>query len=257
MQYNLGENMSKSNDDYSLEWENDEVRVDVPFSVAGVGTTIVLESKFTGKKMLLDVGDGATQALFRSYSKSSAEDLTLIAISHGHFDHIGGLYSVLGFLRMLNRKTPLDILFPKDSSEVMEIIGAFRDSYTTTIPFDIRCHELRHGVGFDTDFFKIIGYTVEHFDSYVQITEIRFDPALGFRVSIGDTVIAYSGDTGMCSNLEDIVKDADLALIEATYHKPPQQEIRAHLSLEEAESLAKLAKNHLIIHQVPAWVRNL
>ena len=249
--------MTESTDDYSFDWENDEVRVDVPFSVAGVGTTIMLESKFTGKKMLLDVGDGATQALFRSYSKSSVEDLSLIAISHGHFDHIGGLYSVLGFLRMLNRETPLDILFPRDSSEVRNLIDAFHVSYSSTTPFAIRCHELMHGVEFDTDFFKIIGYTVEHFDSDVPITEIVYEPALGFRVTIGATVIAYTGDTGMCSNLRDIVRGADLALIEATYHKTPPQEIRAHLSLEEAKELAKQAKNHLIIHQVPAWVRDL
>ena len=249
--------MSESTDDYSFDWENDEVRVNVPFSVAGVGTTIMLESKFTGKKMMLDVGDGATQALFRSYSKTSVEDLGLIAISHGHFDHIGGLYSVLGFLRMLNRKTPLDILFPQDSSEVRNLIDAFHESYSSTTPFDIRCHELRHGMGFDTDFFKIIGYNVEHFDSDVSMTDIVYDPAFGFRVTIGSTIIAYTGDTGMCSNLRDIVQGADLALIESTYHETPQQEIRAHLSLEEAKELAKYAKNHLIIHQVPAWVRDL
>ena len=41
---------------HTAMWENDEVKVDVPYSVAGVGTTVIVTSKFTGKILLLDVG---------------------------------------------------------------------------------------------------------------------------------------------------------------------------------------------------------
>lgn len=246
--------MTRSLADYSYEWENDEVVVDVPFSVAGVGTTIIIESKFTGKKMLLDVGDGATQALLQKYSESSVEDLTLIAISHGHFDHMGGLYSLLGFLRMLHRKAPLDILYPEGCVEVPKIIDAFRVSFSSTIPFEIRCHELKSGVGFETDFFKLVGHKVEHFDSDVPMSKITMDPSLGYRVHIGGTIVAYTGDTGMFDGLRSIVEGADLALIEATYRTIRELSPRAHLSLDEAKKLGSFAKNHLIIHQVPDWV---
>ncbi len=247
--------MTSPKNEYASMWENDEVVVTVPFSVAGVGTTIVIESRFTGKKMLLDVGDGTTRDLFNQFSGSSVEDLTLIAISHGHFDHMGGLYSLLGFLRMLHRKSPLDIIMPQGSVEVLGIIESFREFHSSTIPFEIRCHELRSGVGFDTDFFKVTGFGVEHFDSDVPLDDIIWEPALGYRVTVGDTIVAYTGDSRMCANLERIVGDADLALIEATYRQTPESKTRAHLSREEAEQLAKLAKNHRIIHQVPEWVK--
>jgi ribonuclease BN (tRNA processing enzyme) len=86
------------------------------------------------------------------------------------------------------------------------------------------------------------------------MTEIVMDPSLGYRVDIGDTVVAYTGDTGMFDELKSIIQDADLALIEATYRKTPESTPRAHLSIDEAQKLAKFAKNHLIIHQVPDWV---
>ncbi len=247
--------MTSSKNEYSSNWANDETIVTVPFSVAGVGTMIVIESKFTGKKMLLDVGDGTTRDLFQQLPNSSVEDLTLIAITHGHFDHMGGLYSLLGFLRMLHRKSPLDIIMPQGSIEVLGIIESFREFHPSTIPFDIRCHEMKDGVEFNADFFRVKGFEVEHFDSDVPTSDIVWQPALGYRVTIGDTIVAYTGDTRMCANLENIVESADLALIESTYRTIPESDTRAHLSREEAEQLATLAKDHIIIHQVPDWVK--
>ena len=85
-------------DNYRTERENDEVSVNVPFSAAGVGTTIVLTSKFTGKMMLLDVGDGVLRDLLLSGNTDFVNAIDPIAISHGHFDHVGGLHSLLGFM---------------------------------------------------------------------------------------------------------------------------------------------------------------
>ena len=68
-------------DEYKTIWENDEVHVNVPFSAAGVGTTIVLTSKFTGKMMLLDVGDGAVRDLLVSLDGSEfINEIDFIAI---------------------------------------------------------------------------------------------------------------------------------------------------------------------------------
>jgi hypothetical protein len=40
--------MNTTKSKHSASWENDEVSVDIPFSVAGVGTTVAITSKFTG-----------------------------------------------------------------------------------------------------------------------------------------------------------------------------------------------------------------
>jgi ribonuclease BN (tRNA processing enzyme) len=240
--------------DFSQQWENDEVKVDVLYSAAGVATNIAILSKFTGKMLLLDVGDGTLRDLLARGSVNFVNELNLIAITHGHFDHVGGLYALLGFLRMLHRTEPLGILAPRCCTEVEHLLKVFKECYSETTPFQIRLHEVQYGTEFDTDFFKVQATEVEHFGQEfaglpdaAEREEVLM-PALGYRVKVGATEIAWTGDSRMCSALEDLVRNADLALIEITKRKEPDTKRRVHLTKEEGERLAKLAKNHLLIH---------
>ncbi|MFW9806645.1 MAG: MBL fold metallo-hydrolase, partial [Candidatus Thorarchaeota archaeon] len=121
--------------------------------------------------------------------------------------------------------------------------------YRSTLPYKIWYHELTEGSEFDTDFFKVISAEVEHFSLEFDTGAGELEPALGFRVQVGATTIAYSGDTRLCSGVKDLVRDADLAIIEATLKEPTGNKV--HLSLNEANKLGKLAKEYILIHKIP------
>lgn len=240
--------------DLSQQWENDEVSVDVLYSAAGVATNIAVTSKFTGKMILLDVGDGTLRDLLSRGNVEFANEIDVIAITHEHFDHVGGLHSLLGFMTMLRRTEPLDILIPNGSIIVEHLLKSLKEFYSESASFQIRQHIVRHGTEFDTDFFKIRASEVEHFGvefaglpDATKREEILI-PSLGYRLEIGETVVAWTGDSRMCQALEEIVRNADLALIEITKREKPTTKRRVHLTKEEGEQLAKLAKNHILIH---------
>jgi ribonuclease BN (tRNA processing enzyme) len=91
---------------------------------------------------------------------------------------------------------------------------------------------------------------VEHYGLENATGDDVLMPALGYRVSIGKSVIAFTGDSRMCPVLEEVVKGADLALIEATKGTSVEADLKVHLSDGEAEQLGSLAKNHLLIHRI-------
>lgn len=80
--------------------------------------------------------------------------------------------------------------------------------------------------------------------------------AYGFRISSdsGRTLV-YTGDTGMCDEVVDLARGADVLLAEASWtHAPGQRPEGIHLSGTEAGRIAALAgAGELLLTHIPPW----
>jgi ribonuclease BN (tRNA processing enzyme) len=70
--------------------------------------------------------------------------------------------------------------------------------------------------------------------------------ALGFRLETDDTALAYTGDTGPTSKVEDLGRDADVLLSEATWQDEDEL-LPFHLSARQAAVIAREAGAGLLL----------
>ncbi|TFG09704.1 MBL fold metallo-hydrolase [Candidatus Heimdallarchaeota archaeon] len=229
-----------SSPNISWDWEGSYLKVKVLYSRAGLATQILVFDD-EEQVFLIDSGDGVLRDLTALPDKLY-EKISCIVCSHGHFDHIGGLFSLLGFLRMINRTTELPLIFPSGVTEIEGIVRTFKESYTDSIPFEIKYHNSEVNIGKVT----ITPFPVQHRGSIIGFNELPSIPAFGYIIEKGKERILYTGDTGYFDELSVMINDIDFALIEGTYE---EKKTPFHLSIIEARKLGKLAKNYKIIHK--------
>ena len=229
----------------SWDWKGKQFNVKVLYSFAGVATQILLNEIETDSNLLMDVGDGILRDLL-TLPRSDYESIQTILITHGHFDHMGGLYSLLCFLRMLNRKGVLTVVCPKNVVEIQGIIRTFRESYEGSIPFKLKVMEIDSELSLNG--ITISPFPVQHRGSIIGGGELPDIPTLGYIIEKKGEKIVFTGDTGYFDGLKAYLSNADLAILEGTNK---EEGSTFHLSIPQAKELGKLAKNHLIIHKLP------
>ncbi|HOP06690.1 MAG TPA: MBL fold metallo-hydrolase [candidate division Zixibacteria bacterium] len=231
-------------------WSGKHLSVQVLFSTAGLAQSVVIESE--KQSLLVDVGDGCLRDLL--IHGIHPVDLSGVVITHGHFDHVGGLHSLLSFLRMIMRVECLPVIYPEGAVEVITMLDSFERCYAGTVPFLIERRPLKHGQSSTIGNFNISALEMIHCGSLAEGTVLDPIPALGYRIEAGGETVAVTGDTGLCDNLRDLVRGVDLAVIEATFSE--EHEIaadmlkRVHLSVRIAEELAATAKASRLVHRI-------
>jgi ribonuclease BN (tRNA processing enzyme) len=230
-------------------WQGKQIKVYIPFSRAGVAQQIWLEG--ASDSLLVDAGDGTLRDLLSA--RVDLNKLKGIIFTHGHFDHVGGLHSLLGFLRTIGRKEMLAICAPKGCREVFSIVDGFTRLYQDTVPFIISRKEMKPQKVFKIAQMTIKPYPVLHCGSIEGAGILDPIPALGYRVSYEGEAIAITGDTGFCPALKELVKGADLAIIEATHESSTDVDKetleRVHLSEKLAREIGTLAKKFILVHK--------
>ena len=178
-----------------------------------------------GFDMWMDAGFGT---IGRLQEHVALTELGAVLLSHGHRDHLVDLYALFASRRFgRTRAQDLPVFAPPDIRPFMGQLVSERsgDAWTTTFdwhdvgagdtvevgPFEVRCHEMVH-----------------------------FGPALGFRISAGGAVLAYTGDTGPTDEVVELARGADLLLAEASWQDGEQQHDR-HLTARDCGRYAAAA----------------
>jgi len=219
----------------------------VLYSVAGIATQILVTHE--NFLLLLDIGDGIIRDIVEKVKTFLLNRPVHIFITHGHYDHCGGLYSFLGFLRMLNHDHPVHVYSPKGTGEVKLILNSFLSIQKSPLSYPLE--EIILSEGDKTRInasVEIECYQMQHQGSIVGVGGLSPIPALGYAIYINEEKwLAYTGDTGYNRNTELLVDNATFAYIEATNKAGESNSY--HLTPDEAHKLGRLAKNYRLIHK--------
>ena len=232
-------------------WMGKHIKADILYSKAGTAQQIWVSGE--DGSILVDAGDGLLRDI--EFADFDVNQIKGVIFTHGHFDHMGGLYSLLGYMRMVGREELLLIFAPEGCTEVFSMVDNFKKSYGESMPYEITCKKTKPNEEFQLAGMTVKAYPMVHYGGIEGHELLDQVPAMGYRFSYKGETIAISGDTGICPSLSELVKGADLAILEATFKdsKSVDDEILAkvHLSEDVAEEVGKLAKYLILVHKGP------
>jgi len=229
---------------YPLVWGKKKFYIKIFCSIPNIATGILIKA---GKNLFaVDPGDGILRDLNNEIGTDKILSISDLFITHGHHDHVGGVWSLLTYMRVMNKKTPLSIHFPKGCVEIESIHNAFKKVYSKTLPYRIILKKIKHHKNYGTGNIKVRPFPVIHKEYLHDGKTTRQVPALGYKFSFDGLNICYGGDTAYCDDLVKQAKDSDLAIIEAGHDDDTPDEM--HMTLSEAKTIGESAKEYFLVH---------
>lgn len=228
---------------YPLIWQKDDFFIKIYCSIPNIATGIIITTNKA--KFVVDPGDGILRDLNKDYSKKEIMEVSDIFISHGHHDHLGGLWSLLTYLSVMKRKKPLNIYYPKGCLEIQSIYNAFNSVYSKEIEYPINLISISDQKAFALDSIQVTPFKVNHREPNDDGIAIEV-PSLGYRFDYDGKSICYGGDTAFSENLVKMAKGTDLAIIEAGALS--EEEAELHMTIEQASLIGETAEEYFLVH---------
>ena len=229
---------------YPLIWKKNNFFIKIFCSIPDIATGIIITSdKAT---FIIDPGDGILRDLNKDYSSDDILKISDIFISHGHHDHIGGVWSLLTYLSVMKKKTALTIYYPKGCLEIESIYKAFIEVYANELTYKIKLKEIDNGKSFKKKDIIVKPFKVNHKELSENGKSAIAVPSLGYNFTNNGKTICYGGDTAYCENLVKMAKNTELAMIEAGAESEHESEL--HMTMEQAIEIGKSAKEYFLVH---------
>jgi ribonuclease BN (tRNA processing enzyme) len=176
-----------------------------------------------GEAHLVDTGDGAMTGLVEA--GADYPDLRSIWISHIHFDHLGGLFAVLGLRLQTRAVGPLTIYGPPGMKDIVNgLIAAMRPSARSGFGVagekaidpaaNIQVVELDDGAVVRLEGFTVRVASNSHYSFIAGSEDERYFRSLSYRFDLPDRAILYTGDTGPSEKVTALAQGADLLVTE-------------------------------------------
>ena len=154
--------------------------------------------------IVLDLGNGALGALQRHIQPYAVD---AVLLSHLHVDHcidMCGLYVMMRYVPGGPGRPTMPVWGPAGTGAHLARAYGSGEAEDVLGVFDF--HDLRHCDPVMVGPFTITPVRVNHpVETY------------GFRVEAGGRVLAYTGDTDTCDQLDDLLTGADLVLADSAF----------------------------------------
>ncbi|MBA2697933.1 MAG: MBL fold metallo-hydrolase [Nocardioidaceae bacterium] len=190
-------------------------------------------------RLLLDLGSGALGPLQRI---TSLESIDAVALSHLHADHcldLCGFYVVRKY-HPDGAWPRLPVYGPAGAAERM--CRAYDIAPNPGMQEEFTFHTYPNGE------FAIGPFTV----TVCQVSHPV--AAYALRITDGHRTLVYSGDTGPCTSLNELAKDCDLLLAEASFLEGPDNPPHLHLTGKQTALIAEAAgAGRLVLTHIPPW----
>jgi phosphoribosyl 1,2-cyclic phosphodiesterase len=178
--------------------------------------------RFADTRLLVDCGEPATRALLRS--GMDLQELDRVFVSHLHFDHVGGLFTLLQSLWLARRERPLTIHLPGAGIRPIQALMRTALLFDDWQAFPLHFEPLRAWVPVLAGTTTVTPVPSTHLRALGMRrgkAAARLSEAFSFILEDGRCRVAHSADVGGLEDVSTLVRDPlDLLVCELAHVEP-------------------------------------